>query len=192
MQKINCVTVSGKATSATAVHVVVPEYQKAKPVVRRFSAIGNDAASAASWWIPRASMTFSLLEEIEAADTTVNVPVDAAGGHVFKGHTLTTGDKLLVPTSAGWKVVVISNVANVAGEMYCALTVTAIGSDIAANTKAYVLRASDQIANIPAIGSASVTVEDLLSGDSGAPIILELVATTSKSTLGCVFVEYWF
>ncbi len=192
MQKINCVTVSGTATSATAVHVVVPEYQKAKIVVRRFSALGNDAAAAVSWWIPRAGMSFNLYEEIEAADETINVPVDVAGGHVVKGHTLTTNDKILLPTSAGWKLLAISKVENVSGKMYCACTVAAVGADIPANTKAYILRAADKVSGVPAIGAAQVTVEDLLSGDSGAPVIAELVATTNKSALGCIFAEYWF
>jgi hypothetical protein len=34
-------------------------------------------------------------------------------------------------------------------------------------------------------------VEDLLSGDSGTPVIMEVVATANKTMLGCAFVEYW-
>ena len=53
------------------------------------------------------------------------------------------------------------------------------------------MRAADQIAGIPAVGAGSATVEDLLSGDSGTPLVMELVATSNKQILGCAFVEYW-
>ena len=49
----------------------------------------------------------------------------------------------------------------------------------------------DQIAGIPAVGAGSASVEDLLSGDSGTPLLMELVATSNKQILGCAFVEYW-
>ena len=191
MQMINCTTVSGKATSATAVHVVISEYQKSKAVVRRFSAIGTDAACVANWWVPRAALTFGLLQNVLAAATTVRIPVDVAAGHVFKGHTLTTNDKLLVMTSTGWRLVAISVVTDVVGQMYCTVTISALGCDIAAGTKSYIVRAADQIAGIPAVGAGSASVEDLLSGDSGTPLLMELVATSNKQILGCAFVEYW-
>jgi hypothetical protein len=117
--------------------------------------------------------------------------VDVAAGHVFKGHTLTTNDKLLVMTSTGWKLVAISVVTDVAAEKYCTVTIAALGCDIAASTKSYIVRAADQIAGIPAVGAGSATVEDLLSGDSGTPVIMEVVATANKTMLGCAFVEYW-
>jgi len=51
MQKINVTTVSEVATSATVVQAVIPEYQKSKAVIRRFSALGNDAACACNFYI---------------------------------------------------------------------------------------------------------------------------------------------
>ena len=194
MQIVNCNTVSGSVTNtATPAHFVISEYQKAKPVVRRFSAVGDDAACTVNWFLPRAGFTFGLLENLLAAGTALKVPVDVAAGHVFKGHTLTTNDKVLVMAGGGWKMLSISNVAEVSGQMYCTLTVGAPGADIVANTKAYIVRAADKIAGIPVLGAAEVSVPDLLSGDSGAPIIMELVAATSnKTTVGCAFVEYWF
>jgi len=145
----------------------------------------------ANWWVPRAALTFGLLQNVLAAATTVRIPVDVAAGHVFKGHTLTTNDKLLVMTSTGWKLVAISVVTDVAGQMYCTVTISALGCDIAASTKSYIVRAADQIAGIPAVGAGSASVEDLLSGDSGTPLVMELVATSNKQILGCAFVEYW-
>ena len=41
MNKINVTTVSAVATSATVVQAVIPEYQKSKAVIRRFSALGQ-------------------------------------------------------------------------------------------------------------------------------------------------------
>ncbi len=73
------------------------------------------------------------------------------------------------------------------------LFVGAPGADIAANTKCYLVRAADKVAGIPVLGAAEKSVPDLLSGDAGAPVVMELVAATSnKTTVGCAFVEYWF
>ncbi len=193
MDKINVVTVSGVATSATAVPVVIPEYQKAKAVLRRFSALGNDAACAVKFYVPKVARSFVLLEKLAAAGTVVKVPVDAANGHVFKGHTLASTDKLLLLTSGGW-VLVSATYANAgASLMYCNATITAVGVDIPANTRAYVVvPATDVIDGVPPVGAAAVTVEDVLCGDSGAPIVFELVATAAKQTLAAAFVEYWF
>lgn len=191
MEKINVTTVSGVATSGTAVPVVIPEFQKAKAVVRRFSALGNDAACAVKFYIPKAARSFLLLEALATAGTAVKIPVDVAGGHVFKGHTLAATDLLLLASPDGWKVASIS-VADNADKMYCTATITAVGA-IPANTRAYVLvPAADVVDGLPAIGNAAVTVEDFICGDAGAPLLFSLVATTSKSVTGAALVEYWF
>jgi len=191
---INCATVSGSVTNtATPAQYIISEYQKAKPVVRRFSAIGDDAACKINWFLPRAAFSFGLLENLLAAGTALKVPVDVVAGHVFKGHTITTNDKVLVMASRGWKMLSISVVTDVPPKMYCTLTVGAPGADISANTKAYIVRAADKIAGIPVLGASEASVPDLLSGDAGAPVVMELVAATSnKTTIGCAFVEYWF
>lgn len=191
MEKINVATVSGAATSGTAVPVLIPEYQKAKAVIRRFSALGNDAACAVKFYIPKAVRSFRLLEALATAGTAVKIPVDVAGGHVFKGHTLAATDLLMLLTPTGWKVVTIS-VADAADKMYCTATITAVGA-IPANTLAYVIvPATDVVDGLPAIGNAAVTVEDFICGDTGAPILFDLVATTSKAVTAAALVEYWF
>jgi len=191
MEKINVTTVSGVATSATAVPVVVPEFQKAKAVIRRFSALGNDAACAVKFYVPKVSRSFLLIEALAAAGTAVKIPVDVAAGHVFKGHTLASSDLLLLMSPAGWKVA-SATYADVTGQMYCTATITAVGA-IPANTRAYVLvPATDVIDGLPAIGAAAVTVEDFISGDAGAPVLFDLVATAGKAVTGAALVEYWF
>jgi hypothetical protein len=193
MDKINVTTVSGVATSATAVAVVIPEFQKAKAVVRRFSALGNDAACAVKFYVPKAARAFPLVEKLTAAGTVVKVPVDVANGHVFKGHTLASTDKLLLLTSAGW-VLVSATYANAgSGLMYCNATITAVGVDIPANTRAYVVvPATDVVDGLPTIGAAAVTCEDFICGDAGAPVLFEIVATSAKTTIAAALVEYWF
>lgn len=191
MEKINVTTVSGVATSATAVPVVVPEFQKAKAVIRRFSALGNDAACAVKFYVPKAARSFLLIEALATDGTAVKVPVDVAGGHVFKGHTLASTDLLLLLTPTGWKIASASFADN-AGKLYCTATITAVGA-IPAKTRAYILvPAHDVVDGLPAIGNAAVTVEDFISGDAGAPILFDLVATTSKAVTAAAFVEYWF
>ena len=191
MEKINVTTVSGVATSATAVPVVIPEFQKAKAVIRRFSALGNDAACAVKFYVPKAVRSFLLVEALAANGTAVKVPVDAAGGHVFKGHTLASTDLLLLLTPTGWKIASATYADN-SGQTYCTATITAVGA-IPANTRAYVLvPATDVVDGLPAIGAAAVTVEDFVCGDAGAPILFDLVATTSKAVTGAALVEYWF
>lgn len=191
MEKINITTVSGVATSATAVPVVIPEHQKSKAVIRRFSALGNDAACAVKFYIPKVARAFSLIEALDTTATKVKVPVDVAGGHKFKGNTLTANDKLLLLTSDGWKVVG-AQYANVTGKPYCEATITAVGA-IPANTRAYILvSGKDVVDGLPAIGNAAVTVEDFISGDAGAPVLFELVATANKSLTAAALVEYWF
>ena len=136
--------------------------------------------------------SFLLIEALAAAGTTVKIPVDVAGGHVFKGHTLVSIDKLLLLTSNGWQLV-SATFANAADQMYCNATITAVGSAIPANTRAYVVvPAGDVLDGVPPIGAAAVTVEDLVSGDTGAPILFELVAAASKQLTAAAFVEYWF
>jgi len=191
MEKINITTVSGVATSATSVQRVIPEFQKARALVRRFSALGNDAACAVKFYIPKLARSFNLLENLASDGTKVKIPVDEAGGHKFKGHTLTENDKLLLLTPTGWKVVGASY-ADVSGKDYCEATITAVGA-IAANTRAYVVvPAKDVIDGLPAIGNAAVTVEDFVSGDPGAPVVYELVASVSKLVTAAALVEYWF
>ncbi len=191
MEKINITTVSGVATSATAVPVVIPEYQKSKVVIRRFSALGNDAACAVKFYIPKVARAFSLIEALDSTATKVKVPVDVAGGHTFKGNTLTANDKLLLLTSDGWKVVG-AQYSDVAGKPYCEATITAVGA-IPANTRAYILvPGKDVVDGLPAIGNAAVTVEDFISGDAGAPVLFDLVAAANKSLTAAALVEYWF
>jgi len=191
MEKINITTVSGVATSATAVPVVIPEHQKSKAVIRRFSALGNDAACAVKFYVPKLARSFQLLEALGATATKVKVPVDVAGGHKFKGHTLTANDKLLLLTSDGWKVVG-AQYSDVEGEPYCEATITAVGA-IPANTRAYILVPGNGVVDgLPAIGNAAVTVEDFISGDAGAPVLFDLVAAASKSLTAAALVEYWF
>lgn len=191
MEKINITTVSGVATSATAVPVVIPEHQKSKAVIRRFSALGNDADCAVKFYIPKLARSFNLLENLASDGTKVKIPVDVAGGHKFKGHTLTANDKLLLLTPTGWKVVGASY-ADVGGKPYCEATITAVGA-IAANTRAYILvPGKDVVDGLPAIGNAAVTVEDFISGDAGAPVLFDLVAAASKSVTAAALVEYWF
>ncbi|NLL35881.1 MAG: hypothetical protein GX257_11345 [Clostridiales bacterium] len=191
MDKINIATVSGVASSATAVPVVIPEFQKAKALIRRFSALGNDAACAVKFYVPKLARSFQLLEALDATATKVKIPVDVAGGHKFKGHTLTQADKLLLLTPTGWKVVG-AQYANVAGKPYCEATITAVGA-IPAKTRAYILVPShDVVDGLPAIGNAAVTVEDFISGDAGAPLLFDLVAAENKSVTAAAFVEYWF
>lgn len=191
MEKINVTTVSGVATSATAVPVVIPEFQKAKAVIRRFSAVGDDAACAVKFYVPKAARAFQLIEALATAGTAVKVPVDVAGGHVFKGHTLAATDLLLLLTPTGWKIATATFADN-ADQLYCTATITAVGA-IPAKTKAYILvPATDVIDTLPPIGNASTTVEDFIAGDTGAPVLFDLVATTSKKTIAAAHVEYWF
>ena len=133
MEKINVTTVSGVAASATAVPVVVPEFQKAKAVIRRFSALGNDAACAVKFYVPKVSRSFLLIEALAAAGTAVKIPVDVAAGHVFKGHTLASSDLLLLLTPGGWKVA-SATYADVTGQMYCTATITAGTSAVRVET----------------------------------------------------------
>jgi len=190
MQKINVTTVSAVATSATAVQAVIPEFQKSKAVIRRFSALGNDAACACNFYVPKVSRTFRLPIALEAAGTAVRVPVDTVGGHVFKGHTLAATDLLCLLTPTGWKIVSATYADN-AGQDYCTATITAVGA-IPANTVCYVVvPATDKIAGVPVIGAAQVSVEDLLSGDTGVPVVFDIVATAGKVTSAAALVEYW-
>lgn len=191
MQKINITSVGGNVTGATAVAVVIPEFQRAKAVVRRFSAVGNDAASAVTWYMPKAAFEFKLQEGLAAAGTNVKIPVDVAAGHVFHGLTLSTASKLLLLTAAGWALVDISAVADVAGKMYCNATISAVGVVIPANTRAYVVRAADVVTGLPAIGNASTTVENFISGDPGAPVVFTIVSASGKTTVAAAFVEYF-
>jgi hypothetical protein len=41
------------------------------------------------------------------------------------------------------------------------------------------------------IGAAQVSVEDLLSGDTGVPVVFDIVATAGKVTTAAALVEYW-
>jgi len=190
MQKINVTTVSAVAASATAVQAVIPEYQKAKAVIRRFSALGNDAACAVNFYVPKVCRAFRLPLALEAAGTAVRIPVDAAGGHVFKGHTLVSTDLLCLLTPNGWKIVPATYADN-AQQTYCTATITAVGA-IPANTVCYVVvPATDKIAGVPVIGAAQVSVEDLLSGDTGAPVVFDIVAASAKVTSAAALVEYW-
>lgn len=191
MQKINCTTVNGSVTGATPAAVVIPEYQKSKAVVRRFSAVGNDAGSLVKWYLPRAAFKFAMLEALASNGTALKVPVDAAGGHVFRGYTLTTGSKILLQTAAGWAFVAVSAVADVADKMYCTLTIGAPGAAIVANTGAYVVRPADLIHGLPAIGQAAVTVEDFVSGDPGAPVVFTIESASGKTTIAAALVEYY-
>ena len=190
MNKVNVTTVSAVATSATAVQAVIPEYQKSKAVIRRFSALGNDAACACNFYIPKACRAFRLPVALATAGTTLRIPVDVAGGHVFKGHTLGSTDLLCLLTPTGWKVVSATYADN-AQQTYCTATITAVGA-IPANTVCYVVvPATDKIAGVPVIGAAQVSVEDLLSGDTGVPVIFDIVATSAKVTTAAALVEYW-
>ena len=127
MDKINVTTVSAVATSATVVQAVIPEYQKSKAVIRRFSALGNDAACACNFYVPKACRGFRLPVALATAGTTLRIPVDVAGGHVFKGHTLASTDLLCLLTPTGWKVVSATYADN-AGQTYCTATITAVGA----------------------------------------------------------------
>ncbi len=191
MEKVNMTTEFAYVSGTTPVYAVIPEFHKAKAAVRRFSGLGDDAASAVTWYRPRATMTIKLLEALAANGTTVKVPVDVAGGHVVKGHTLTTSDKLLLLTGTGWKVVAISAVADVSEAGYCAATISAVGAVIPANTQAYVVRAADIVAGLPAIGSGSVVVDDFICGDLGAPLVFSVVSASGKTTAAAAFVEYF-
>lgn len=190
MQKINVTTVSAVATSATAVQAVIPEFQKSKAVIRRFSALGNDAACACNFYIPKVSRGFRLPVALAANGTALRVPVDVAGGHVFKGHSLASTDLLCLLTPTGWKIV-SATYADVTGQSYCTATITAVGA-IPANTVCYVVvPATDRLAGVPVIGDAQVSVEDLLSGDTGVPVVFDIVATSAKVTAAAALVEYW-
>ena len=190
MNKINVTTVSAVATSATVVQAVIPEYQKSKAVIRRFSALGNDAACGCNFYIPKACRAFRLPVALGTSGTTLRIPVDVAGGHVFKGHTLASTDLLCLLTPTGWKVVSATYADN-SGQTYCTATITAVGA-IPVNTVCYVVvPATDKIAGVPVIGAAQVSIEYLLSGDTGVPVIFDIVATSAKVTSAAALVEYW-
>ena len=190
MNKVNVTTISAVATSATAVQAVIPEYQKSKAVIRRFSALGNDAACGCNFYVPKACRGFRLPAALAAAGTTLRIPVDVAGGHVFKGHTLASTDLLCLLTPSGWKIV-SATFADNAQQTYCTATITAVGA-IPVNTVCYVVvPATDKIAGVPVIGAAQVSVEDLLSGDTGVPVVFDIVATSAKVTTAAALVEYW-
>ena len=190
MNKINVTTVSAVATSATAVQAVIPEYQKSKAVIRRFSALGNDAACACNFYVPKACRGFRLPVALGTSGTTLRIPVDVAGGHVFKGHTLASTDLLCLLTPTGWKIVSATYADN-SGQTYCTATITAVGA-IPVNTVCYVVvPATDKIAGVPVIGAAQVSVEDLLSGDTGVPVVFDIVAASGKVTSAAALVEYW-
>jgi hypothetical protein len=191
MQKIDIKTVNGSVTGTTPVAVVIPELQKSRAVVRRFSAVGNDAGSKVKWYLPKAAMEFKLVEALAAAGTSVKVPADVAGGHAFKGYTMASTSKLLLLTSSGWALVDISAVADVAGKGYCACTISAVGVVIPANTRAYVVRPADLVDSLPAIGAASVTVEDFISGDAGAPVVFTIESASAKTCIAAALVEYF-
>ena len=94
----------------------------------------------------------------------------------------------IAPT--GWKIVSATYADN-AGQTYCTATITAVGA-IPVNTVCYVVvPATDKIAGVPVIGAAQVSIEYLLSGDTGVPVIFDIVATAAKVTTAAALVEYW-
>ncbi len=191
MQKVNCVTVSGSVTGATPVAIVIPEYQKARAVVRRFSAVGNDAGSLVKWYLPKTAFRFRLIEAQTAIATTIKLPNDAAGGHVYKGYTIANTTKLLLLTASGWQLVAVASVADNAGEDYCTATIVATGAAIPAGTLAYVVRPADLISGLPAIGNAAVTVEDFISGEPGVPVVATIESASGKTTIAAALVNYY-
>ena len=60
---------------------------------------------------------------LATAVTTLRIPVDVAGGHVFKGHTLASSDLLCLLTPTGWKVVSATYADN-AQQTYCTATIS--------------------------------------------------------------------
>lgn len=191
MQRVNCTTVNGNVTGATPVAIVVPEFQQAKAWVRRFSAVGNDAGSKVKWYIPRVAYRFALTEKLSGTAVKIKIPVDEAGGKVFKGYTIATTTKLLLSVSGGWSLVSVSAVAQVEGKDYCEATISATGADVPSGTVAYVVRPADLIDGLPAVGANAVSVEDFISGDPGAPLVATIESAAGKTTAAGILVEYW-
>lgn len=179
-------------TGATAVARVIQEMHNKRPVVRRFSASGNDAASAVAWYIPRKARSFGLVETLAANQTLVKVPVDVVGGHVFKGKTLTTSFLLLLPYGTdGWTLVTASAVNNVADAAYCTMTITATGAAIPKGCVAYILAPTEDVVSaLPAIGNASVTLEYVMAGELSAPLVFTVVSAEAKTCAASCYVEW--
>ena len=135
MNKIHIASVSGVCQGATPVLCVIPEFLRSKALVRRFSALGNNAASKAVFYVPSASRTFLLIESVAAAGTAIKIPVDTAGSLVFNGNALTAVNKLLLQTPKGW-VLTSATFAAVPGEKYCTATIPAAVGAMPANTRA--------------------------------------------------------
>lgn len=187
-----------KPFSARAVagsHTVVLNFLDNKQmVVRQVSAIGNDASAAVTWTVPSAAHVFKTVTALAADGTVVNVPVDAAGGIIRNGVTLDTTCKLLLPVgTGGYTLATISSVAAVSGKMYAAVTISAAAGALPVNSRGWVVRASDIITGIPAVGAAAVgPVYDFIGNEPYTPILLTAAATgAGKSCIVGGLVEYF-
>lgn len=177
-----------KATSTTEVPSYWRRYHGKQPVIRTIEAVGAHASSKLSFYVPKKEFEVPLAAAVTAVATTVKVPVDTAGGHVVRGHTLTTSDFLLIPTSSGLAVRAISNVADNAGEDYCTATIVATGKALTIYTKVFVVRATDVFSLT--VGNGTASKKDFIAGNAGCPLVVSATSGDATDTVAGVSVEY--
>jgi len=124
---------------------------------------------------------------LTAVATALYLPVDTAGGHVCRGHTLSTDDFVLIPTSTGLAIRAITNVADDAGEDYCHVTIAATGLALLISTKVFVVRAAD-VFDLT-VGNTSITRDDLFAGFAGCPIVVSATSGDATDTSALVNME---
>ena len=182
----------GKATSTTETFSSVSGLPNKRIAIQRLRATGLHANSAVKLYQTQAHLGVRLPAAVTAVDTTVKVPVDAAGGHIVKGHTLTSSDFLLIPVTAkypSYSIKAISKVADNAGEMYCTATIVATGLALDANTPVWVVRAAD--VETITVGAASIDKEGPVSAIGvGCPFCMGVASGDATVTTAVAVIEY--
>jgi len=176
-----------KATSTTEVLQTIERLFHRQIVVKNLEATGAHANSKLSFYVPRPEFEVKLQADITAVATTLTVPVDTAGGHVVRGHTMTTNDFLLISTSSGLAIKAISNVADNAGEDYCTLTIVATGKALSEDTKLFVVRAAD-VFDLT-VGNASIAKTEVCAGFAGCPLVISATSGDATDTVALVTME---
>lgn len=178
-----------KSTSTTEVVGVFSAIPGFQAVVRSLSILPTHAADSQKFYIAKAEYEGRVNGGGTNSTTTIYLPVDVAGGHVFKGHTLTTSDYVLVADSGGLKLRVIASVVDDSAKLYCHITVAALASAPAAGQKIWIVRAAD-IDTYVSGGTSRVEFTDRVAGNVGAPLAISCTSNGSNNNIATANVEY--
>lgn len=169
--------------------VVIPEDQNRAALIRRLFAKGNNAGCVMTFGIPRGNNKFLTLEAVSGTATTLKVPVSEPGTLKFGGKLLNVGDKLMIPTAGGYQVVNIASRSTVSGELYCTVTITALGVAVPKGSRVWVVFADTDITNLPTLGNAELSIEYAHISDRGAPMYCTGTSVASSATQVALYVE---